>query len=46
LGLAQRPPLNQPAPAEERVPADVIELDHVRRRDVLGRLIHEYQLAA
>jgi len=26
--------------------ADVIELDHVRRRDLLGGLIHEYQLAA
>ncbi len=44
--LAQRPPLHQPASVEERVWADVIELDHVRRRDLLGGLIHEYQLAA
>jgi putative transposase len=44
--LAQRPPLHQPASVEEKVWADVIELDHVRRRDLLGGLIHEYQLAA
>jgi transposase InsO family protein len=44
--LAQRPPLHEPAPAEDRVSADVIELDRVRRRDLLGGLIHEYQLAA
>jgi putative transposase len=44
--LAHRPPLHQPASVEERVRADVIELDHVRRRDLLGGLIHEYQLAA
>jgi putative transposase len=44
--LAQRPPLHQPAPAEERAWVDVIELDHVRRRDLLGGLIRDYQLAA
>jgi putative transposase len=44
--LAQRPPLHQPASVEEKVWADVIELDRVRRRDLLGGLIHEYQLAA
>jgi hypothetical protein len=44
--LAQRPPLHQPAPAEDRVWADMLELDHVRRRDLLGGLIHEYQLAS
>jgi putative transposase len=44
--LAQRPPLHHPASVEERVCADVIELDHVRRRDLLGGLIHEYQHAA
>jgi len=26
--------------------ADVIDLDRVRRRDLLGGLIHEYRLAA
>ena len=26
--------------------ADVSDLDRVRRRDLLGGLIHEYQLAA
>jgi hypothetical protein len=26
--------------------ADVIDLDRLRRRDLLGGLIHEYQLAA
>jgi putative transposase len=44
--LAQRPPLNRPPPRDERPMADVIDLDRVRRRDLLGGLIHEYQLAA
>jgi len=39
--LEQRPPLKQPPPS-----ADVIDLERVRRRDVLGGLIHEYRLAA
>jgi putative transposase len=39
--LAQRPPLSGEQPL-----ADVIDLDRVRRRDLLGGLIHEYQLAA
>ena len=39
--LAQRPPLSDDQPL-----ADVIDLDHLRRRDLLGGLIHEYQLAA
>jgi hypothetical protein len=38
--LGQRPPLN-----DERPLADVIDLDRLRRRDMLGGLIHEYQLA-
>jgi hypothetical protein len=34
-------------PAREEQPiGDVIDLDQVRRRDLLGGLIHEYQLAA
>jgi transposase InsO family protein len=40
-GLGQRPPLSDEQPI-----ADVIDLDRLRRRDVLGGLIHEYQLAA
>jgi putative transposase len=43
--LDQRPPLSQP-PADGDQASDVIELDRVRRRDRLGGLIHEYQLAA
>jgi transposase InsO family protein len=43
--LGQRPPLAQPLP-KDRGAADVIELDRLRRRDRLGGLIHEYQLAA
>jgi hypothetical protein len=43
--LAQRPPLSQP-PSDEHPIADAIALDRVRRRDLLGGLIHEYQLAA
>jgi putative transposase len=39
--LGQRPPLSDRQPL-----ADVIDLDRLRRRDLLGGLIHEYQLAA
>jgi putative transposase len=39
--LGQRPPLSDELPL-----AEVIDLDRLRRRDVLGGLIHEYQLAA
>jgi putative transposase len=41
--LQQRPPLSQPPP-DEPARAEVIDLDNVRRRDLL--LIHEYRLAA
>jgi hypothetical protein len=27
-------------------PSDVIDLDRIRRRDLLGGLVHEYDLAA
>jgi putative transposase len=37
----QRPPLREKQPL-----ATVIDLDHLRRRDLLGGLIHEYRLAA
>ena len=44
--LAQRPPLHQPPSVEEKEWANVIEFDQVRRRELLGGLIHEYQRAA
>jgi putative transposase len=44
--LAQRPPLIELSPREEQSICDVIDLDQVRRRDLLGGLINEYQLAA
>lgn len=44
--LAQRPPLRTPPPSDEQPIAEVIDLDRVRRRDLLGGLLHEYQLAA
>jgi hypothetical protein len=44
--LEQQPPLSRLPPIDEQSSADVIDLDHVRRRDVVGGLIHEYQLAA
>jgi putative transposase len=42
--LGQRPPLSL-LPGE-RAMADVTDLDRVRRRDLLGGLIHQYELAA
>jgi putative transposase len=39
--LGQRSPLSDEQPL-----AEVIDLDRLRRRDLLGGLIHEYQLAA
>jgi putative transposase len=45
--LGQRPPLAQtPALDRRRAPGEVLPLDRLRRRDRLGGLIHEYQLAA
>ena len=43
--LEQRPPLHRSPPDGEQPLAEVIDLDRVRRRDLLGGLIHEYQLA-
>jgi transposase len=43
--LEQRPPLHRSPPDCEQPLAEVIDLDRVRRRDLLGGLIHEYQLA-
>jgi putative transposase len=45
--LAQRPPRAKPPPIDERVPSSDRRLaDRVRRRDRLGGLLHEYELAA
>jgi putative transposase len=45
-GLDQRRPLRELPPNDKEPPADVIELDRIRRHDLLGGLIHEYRLAA
>jgi putative transposase len=42
----QRPPFSKPRPSDEQAMADVIDLDRIRRHDLLGGLIHEYELAA
>ena len=43
--LGQRPPL-RPDPSTGKPIGEVIDLDRVRRRDRLGGLIREYELAA
>ena len=40
--IGQRPPTDRPPPG----PTTVVAVDRVRRRDVLGGLIHEYKTAA
>jgi putative transposase len=40
--LHQRPPIQEAPPGSETV----VSLDRLRRRDVLGGLIHEYEIAA
>jgi putative transposase len=40
--LYQRPPIQEAPPGSETV----VALDRVRRRDLLGGLIHEYEIAA
>ena len=44
--LGQRAPCGEWPLSDEQTTADVIDLDRVRRRDLLGGLIHEYRLAA
>ncbi len=45
--LDQRPPLAQPPPIDVPAPSNVLlQLDRLRRRDRLGGLLHEYELAA
>jgi transposase InsO family protein len=40
--LHQRPPIQEAPPGSETL----VALDRLRRRDVLGGLIHEYEIAA
>src|SRR5215210_4421982 len=45
--LRQRPPLAKPPRIREAAPsAEQLQLDRLRRRDRLGGLLHEYELAA
>jgi hypothetical protein len=44
--LRQRAPLNAAPASDDQVAARVLDLDRVRRRHLLGGLIHEYRLAA
>ena len=44
--LGQRSPCTDPPPGDEQARADVIDLDRIIRRDLLGGVIHEYWLAA
>ncbi len=44
--LAQQPPLAKPTPIRERTASEQVRLDRLRRRDRLGGLLHEYELAA
>jgi hypothetical protein len=44
--LGQRPPCSDPPLSDVEAMADVVDLNRVRRRDLLGGLIGEYQLAA
>jgi putative transposase len=44
--LEQLPPLNLPPPSDDDRPAEVVDLQRVRCRDLLGGLIHEYRVAA
>jgi putative transposase len=45
--LDQQPPLAKPPPVRARAPSrEPLQLDHLRRRERLGGLLHEYELAA
>jgi putative transposase len=44
--LAQQPPLAPPPPLRERTASEPVRLDRLHRRDLLGGLLHEYELAA
>jgi hypothetical protein len=43
----QQPPLAKPPPVDEPAPSgEPLQLDRLRRRDRLGGVLHEYELAA
>jgi transposase len=42
----QRPPFSELRPSDEQAMADVVDLDRIRRHDLLGGLINEYEFAA
>jgi len=44
--LGQRSPLTMPPPIEEATSKEPLHLERLRRRDQLGGLLHEYELAA
>ena len=45
--LSQHPPLAKPPPIEAwPASGELLQLDRLRRRDRLGGLLHEYELAA
>ncbi len=44
--LDQRPPLAKPPPIDVPPSNVLLQLDRLRRRDRLGGLLHEYELAA
>jgi len=44
--LGQQPPLAKPPSISEPAPMSQLPLDGVRRRGLLGGLLHEYELAA
>jgi putative transposase len=44
--LAEQAPLAKPPPIGERIGEERLSLDRLRRRDRLGGLLHEYELAA
>jgi putative transposase len=44
--LEQRSPLSTLRPVDGEAMGDVIDIGRIRRRDLLGGLIHEYQRAA
>jgi transposase InsO family protein len=44
--LAQRSPLSEPVISDKQSTGDVVDLDHLRRSELLGGLIHEYRLVA
>ena len=44
--LRQQPPFCKLPPIDEQASGNVIDLGRIRRCDLLGGLIHKYQLAA